>query len=336
MKPAPRLVVGFDGTTAPERLLKLIASGSVAGVVIFSRNLETTGQWLELQRTLRAAFRHHVPMIAVDQEGGLVQRLKPPKIPEVPALPPMGVLAPRLSSLQLQALGRGVGLQLAALGFNTNFAPVLDVHSRPENPIIGERAFGTTPDAVAMRALSYWRGLEDAGVRGCVKHFPGHGDTTVDSHIALPTVSRPVESLEAIEIAPFRAAIDAGVSLVMTAHVLYPALDPSHPATLSPAVIAGLLRHRLGFRGVVISDDLDMGAVPGRDDPRQLAAALDAAGVDLALVCRDLDLAEGLAAHLRCDGDTATRVHQLLNQLSEPRAVDEPAAIPRLDLEAFR
>lgn len=302
MSRPPRLVVGFEGTELPDGLRRLAARGRLAGVVIFGRNLVDTPAWVALQHELLGLFpvggAVSTPILAVDQEGGLVQRLRPPKIPEVGALPPMGEVAAALTSEAMGALGRAMGSELAALGFNVDFAPVLDVHSCPENPIIGARAFGTTPEAVISQALAWRAGLEAAGVVACGKHLPGHGDTRTDSHLELPVDPSPRSRLEAGAFAPFRAAIAAGMDLLMTAHVRYLALDPRWPATLSAAVLSDTVRGAWGYDGVLISDDLEMGALAELRDPDLLAERLDAATVDLALVCSDLTLAEALGEAL--------------------------------------
>ena len=178
------------------------------------------------------------------------------------------------------AVGRALGEELAALGIGWNFAPVLDVHTNPANPVIGNRAFGTTPEAVARQALAFWRGLRGAGLVGCGKHFPGHGDTRTDSHHELPVVAHDVDRLRAVELAPFAAAARAGMEAFMTAHVLYPALDPDRPATLSRRIATDLLRGELGFRGVLVSDDLGMKAVADRYPIEELAVGAIEAGVD--------------------------------------------------------
>jgi len=318
-KACPRLVVGFDGLTPPDQLIRLVRRGWVAGVVIFARNLESTRQWVDLQQSLVSLFVAGTPIIAVDQEGGLVQRLKAPRVPEVTTIPPMGRCASVLNSKQLEALGRVMGQHLSALGFNLDFAPVLDVHSRAANPIIGGRAFGTDAAEVAERALSWARGLASAGVLGCGKHFPGHGDTTSDSHLELPVVDRPIEALEAVELVPFRRAVEANIPMLMTAHVVYPSLDRQWPATLSEVIIPKILRAELGYDGVVISDDLDMKALDVWRDPRLLAQRLNAADVDLACVCRDLDLAEALGAELQGASEACQhRIRRLQLQLKVP------------------
>jgi len=181
-------------------------------------------------------------------------------------------------------VGRALGDELAALGIGWDFAPVLDVHTNPENPVIGNRAFGTTPVAAASHALAFWRGLRAAGLVGCGKHFPGHGDTRTDSHLELPVVDHGLDRLRRVELAPFAAAARAGVEAIMTAHVLFPALDSERPATLSRAILTGLLREELGFGGVIVSDDLGMKAVADRYPIDELAVMAVAAGADVLII----------------------------------------------------
>ncbi len=291
----PRLVIGFDGTDVPPRVARLAVDGALAGVVLFARNIVSSDQLRILVRDLIAAFPPGLPpLIAVDQEGGPVQRLKPPRIPEIAPVPPMRELAARLDPAAMQALGAAMGADLRAFGFNLDFAPVLDVDTNPANPIIGARAFGATPAHVVTHGLAFARGLAESGILACAKHFPGHGDTSLDSHTERPRVLHTRARLDAIELAPFKAAVDARIPMIMTAHVLYDALDPTTIATTSPVIVRELLRTTWGYDGLVISDDLDMVAAQGLS-PASLAAALTDADVDLALVGRDLDLAEALA-----------------------------------------
>jgi beta-N-acetylhexosaminidase len=182
------------------------------------------------------------------------------------------------------AVGHGLGDELAALGIGWNFAPVLDVHTNPTNPVIGNRAFGVTPAAVETHALAFWRGLRAAGVVGCGKHFPGHGDTKTDSHLDLPVVVHDQARLRAVELAPFAAAVAAGLSAIMTAHVLYPAWDARLPATLSSRISREILRGELGFAGLLVSDDLGMRAVADRWPIEELVVQSLLAGVDHFLV----------------------------------------------------
>jgi beta-N-acetylhexosaminidase len=174
---------------------------------------------------------------------------------------------------------------LRALGFDIDFAPVLDVHTNPANPIIGERAFGTDAEAASRRALAFARGLDEAGVLSCGKHFPGHGDTMTDSHLELPRIDHDWERLEKVELLPFQRAAAAGLPMIMTAHVVFAALDPARPATLSEPVVTGLLRKKLGYHGVIVSDDLDMKAIASHVGAGPAAVEAIRAGCDVLLLC---------------------------------------------------
>lgn len=273
--------VGFDGTEAPDYLLRWIGDGEVGSVMLFRPNIASPAQVAALVGTLRGAAPADAPLIvAIDQEGGLVQRLRAP-LTEWPDMLSVGNTGdPALT----ERLGRALGSELAALGIGWDFAPVLDVHTNPQNPVIGNRAFGTTPEAVALHALAFWRGLSAAGLIGSGKHFPGHGDTHADSHFTLPVVPHDIDRLRAVELAPFAAAARAGIESIMTAHVIYPALDRNWPATLSPRILTEILRGELGFTGVIVSDDLGMKAVADRYPIEEIAVNSIAAGADHLLI----------------------------------------------------
>jgi beta-N-acetylhexosaminidase len=275
------LSVGFEGTTAPSELLARIAASEVGGVMLFRPNIVDPVQLAALVGALRAAAPADAPLlVSIDQEGGSVQRLRAPAT----VWPPMLAVGAAGDPARTAAVGRAVGEELAAVGVTWNFAPVLDVHTNPANPVIGDRAFGTTPEAVGAQALAFWRGLRGAGLVGCGKHFPGHGDTRTDSHHDLPVVDHDLDRLRRVELAPFVAAARAGLEAIMTAHVLYPALDPSAPATLSRRIATDLLRGDVGFAGVLCSDDLGMKAVADRYPIEELAPGAIAAGVDHLLI----------------------------------------------------
>ncbi len=230
---------------------------------------------------LRGAAPDGAPLlVSIDQEGGLVQRVRAPAT----EWPPMLSVGAGGDPARTAAVGRALGEEMAALGIGWDFAPVLDVHTNPANPVIGNRAFGSDADAVTTHALAFWRGLRGAGLVGCGKHFPGHGDTRTDSHHELPVVAHDVERLRAVELAPFAAAARAGMEAIMTAHVMYPALDPDRPATLSRRIATDVLRGELGFRGVLVSDDLGMKAVADRYPIDELAVGAIAAGCDHLLI----------------------------------------------------
>jgi beta-N-acetylhexosaminidase len=309
------LWIGFAGPDPDDELRRTVAAGGCGAVVVFARNLVTRGGVTEVDAliALNDAVHGAAPpgapvLIAVDQEGGTVQRVRAPAT----RWPPMLSLD-RLPSDEDEAvaerLGAALGAELAAVGFDVDFAPVLDVHTRDTNPVIGERAFGRDPVAVARRGVAFTRGLTAAGVLACGKHFPGHGDTTADSHLELPVVDHPVERLEEVELVPFVRAVAAGIPMLMTAHVVYRALDPDLPATLSRAVVGDHLRRRLGYRGVIVSDDLDMKAIVDHFGIADAAILALAAGCDALLLCRD----EGHqreareAVIRRAESDTALR-----------------------------
>jgi beta-N-acetylhexosaminidase len=305
------LSVGFDGPTAPRELLARIAASEVGGVMLFRPNITAAGQVAALVTELRKASPPEAPLlVSIDQEGGLVQRLRG----VATEWPPMLAVGEAGDPSRTQQVGRALGEELAALGVGWDFAPVLDVHTNPANPVIGNRAFGVTPAAVAAHALAFWRGLRAAGVVGCGKHFPGHGDTRTDSHLELPVVDHDLARLRAVELAPFLAAARAGIDALMTAHVLYPALDPANPATLSRAILTDLLRGELAFRGVIVSDDLGMKAVADRWPIEELAVASIDAGADHLLVrepaARQVAAFEALVRAAETRADFRARVEE--------------------------
>lgn len=288
------LLGGFQGDTLPSAMRDALQAGQRAGVVLFKRNLPSLEATLSLNRELeQACSAGALPLIAVDEEGGRVQRLPPPAL----RIPPMRKLAERGDASLFERLGHAVGVQLGALGFNLNFAPLLDVDSNPHNPIIGDRAFGSDPARVIECARAYLAGLAAAGVLGCVKHFPGHGDTNQDSHLELPQVNTDREGLERVELAPFRALMPEAPS-AMTAHVVYAGLDAGVPASKSATICTTLLRDELGFAGVLFSDDLEMKALSAHDSVEHNAVACIAAGCDALLICEDLELQQRAHAAL--------------------------------------
>jgi len=273
--------VGFEGPQAPARLQARIARSEVGGVMLFRPNIESPAQVAALVQALRRASPANAPlMVSVDQEGGRVQRLRSP----LTVWPDMARVAAAGDVQRTRAVGRALGAELAALGISWNFAPVLDVHTNPQNPVIGNRSFGTRADVATDHALAFWRGLHDAGVLACGKHFPGHGDTQADSHLELPTVAQDEDRLRAVELAPFAAAARAGIEAMMTAHVVYPAWDPTLPATLSRRIAHGILRDELGFAGMLVSDDLGMRAVADRFPVEALVVEGLLAGIDHFLI----------------------------------------------------
>ena len=314
------LWIGYSGPVS-RALRRRLERGEVGATILFKRNLPIAAgadelcdldALVELTRDLHRSAPDGTPaLIAIDQEGGAVQRVRAPAT-RWPAMAALDRFAAPEDAALAEAVGRALGDELAALGLDIDFAPVLDVHTHPGNPIIGDRAFGTEAEAVARRALAFARGLDAAGVIACGKHFPGHGDTATDSHLELPRIDHGWDRLERVELLPFQRAAAAGLPMIMTAHVVFAALDPDRPATLSPEVVTGLLRGRLGYRGVVVSDDLDMRAIADHLGVGAAAVAAIRAGCDVVLVCKDEDhQAEAEAALIRgaeADGELRRRI----------------------------
>jgi len=288
-----RLVIGFHGHTVGDDLRNLIRDVRPAGFVLFARNVAEPAQVRELNRELNSLCDPHRPaLICVDQEGGRVQRVKAPAT----VWPPMRVVG-RARNLTAD-VSRALALELRAMGFNVNFAPVADVDSNPKNPVIGDRSFGNRAADVAAHVVAFVKAHQAVGVAACAKHFPGHGDTHLDSHHDLPVVEREDPQLREVELVPFRAAVAAGVASVMSSHVVYPAWDEDWPATLSARVIPRLLRGEMGYDGVVFSDDLEMKAVHGRWPAEKQVERATLAGVDVLLACHEAPLQEALFREL--------------------------------------
>ncbi|MDI1482365.1 beta-N-acetylhexosaminidase [Polyangium sp. y55x31] len=294
------IVGGFPGTTLPDAYAEALRAGLRGGAILFRRNVPDLATTHALCCAIRDAAEPDLPpFIGVDQEGGRVARLPSP----FPKLPPMRLLGELGDASFVRRVGRLLGERLAAIGFNLDFAPVLDVDSNPDNPIIGDRSFGREATRVAELAVAFGLGLEEASVLSCGKHFPGHGDTSVDSHVALPIVHHGMERLDAVELVPFRAAARAGLGTMMTAHVVVTSIDASVPATLSRAVCTDLLRSTVGFHGVLFSDDLEMAAVAAQYSVEASAVASIRAGCDVLLICSNMEWQERAHAALVAEAE---------------------------------
>jgi beta-N-acetylhexosaminidase len=281
------LVVGFSGPRLPDAIARALAAGHLGGVILFGRNLPSADAACALTSAVAThAAPEWPPFIGIDEEGGRVTRLPLP-LPRLPALRKLGEEG---SQEHVRKLGTALGGLLSALGINLDFAPVLDVDTNPDNPVIGDRSFGPDPHLVARFGAELAQGLLSSGVLPCGKHFPGHGDTSLDSHLELPYVRHPESRLRAVEFLPFLAAIRADIPALMTAHVVYDALDPEVPATLSDAIGQRLLRSELGFSGVLFSDDLEMQALSARMDIAESAERAVRAGCDALLICHRADV----------------------------------------------
>lgn len=254
----------------------------VRGACLFRQNMVDAAQLTRLTDALRDAMGAQA-LIALDQEGGAVVRAT-----WVPAPPSAMALGAANDPQLAREVGAAVARAVRALGFNWNFAPVLDLNNNPHNPVIAERSFGADPLLAARLGMAWMAGSESEGVACCVKHFPGHGDTHVDSHRDLPTVDKPLDELERFEFAPFRIAAqgaqgEQAASAVMTAHIVYPALDPAYPATMSRPILTGILRQRFGYEGVIITDGMDMHAIAHRYGPGEAAVNALVAGADMVM-----------------------------------------------------
>jgi beta-N-acetylhexosaminidase len=327
-------IVGFPGHSVPDDLRRLIAAFDLGGVIYFSRNVVEPRQVADLSREVAALARDWPLWISVDQEGGRVARLKRP-FTEWPAAATLGRSGDEALACRFAA---ALAAELRAVGITLDYAPVLDVHTNASNPVIGDRALSATADDVARLGASIVRTLERAGLAACGKHFPGHGDTSVDSHEDRPVVEHDRSRLDAVEFVPFRRAIDAGVALIMTAHVLVPSIDETRVASLSPVVVQKILKDALGFRGVVVTDDLGMKAVGADLSLGEASVAAIQAGCDAVLLCNSTvdEQVAAIEAIIRAaeSGDISSA--RLEDALTRQRRVKErfaqALAVPSLDV----
>ncbi|MFJ9642635.1 glycoside hydrolase family 3 protein [Streptomyces sp. NPDC101206] len=310
---------GFEGTTAPAWLLRRVAEG-LTSVGLFGRNVASPEQLAALTAQLRAE-RDDV-LVAIDEEGGDVTRLEVRGGSSFPGNLALGAVD---DTDLTRGVARELGRRLAECGVNLNWAPSADVNSNPDNPVIGVRSFGADTALAARHTAAYVEGLQAAGVAACTKHFPGHGDTSVDSHHALPRIDVDLETLAVRELVPFRAAIEAGTKAVMSAHILVPALDPTRPATLSPQVLTGLLRKELGYEGLIVTDGMEMNAIAGTYGIERGSVLAIAAGADA--ICVGGGLADE-ATVLRLRDALVAAVHE--GALPEERLADAAARVRAL------
>jgi beta-N-acetylhexosaminidase len=332
------IVSGFPGPELDAHTAHALEDGERGGVILFKRNIPS----VDAARAICADVLSRnalPPLIGVDQEGGRVARLPSPFL----KLPPMRRLARHGEEL-VRRSARLLGSELRAVGFNLDFSPVLDVDSNPKNPVIGDRAFSSDPEVVADLAVAFGLELQAAGVHACGKHFPGHGDTEKDSHFDLPRVSTPEAQLRGVELVPFAAAARAKIATMMTAHVVYDALDPDVPATLSPRIATDILRHELGFSGVLFSDDLEMRALSDRMPVGESAVSAILAGCDALLCCEKIDLAEAVLDALVHEAEksesfrarveaAAARMRELRTRITPEPGPGNPDAVAALETD---
>lgn len=291
------VVSGFYGTTLDENILKLIKEDKISGVILFNRNVKDSSTLLSLNNSLKESNKNNkLPLfISVDEEGGLVTRM-PEDIKRLPTNKYIGSLNNKDLSYKV---GEILGEQLSYFGFNMNFAPVLDINSNPNNPVIGDRSFGNNKDTVASLGTSTMKGIQSKNIISVVKHFPGHGDTSVDSHVNLPVVNYDINRLNSFEFVPFKTAIQNGADAVMVGHILLPKIDSKYPSSMSYEIVTNILRKDLGFNGLVVSDDMTMGAITENYSIEEASIKAINAGVDLLLVCQKYENTENVLKALK-------------------------------------
>jgi len=281
-----KFLVGFEGTTLPPELREWLKKG-LGGVAIYPRNFAGSKSLAALTGEIHAAAGRHV-LIGIDQEGGTRFSLPEP-FTQWPSPAELGKLG---DAEVVREIARAIGRELSAVGCNLDFAPMLDLHLNSASPVTQVRSFGAHPELVGRLGAAFLSGLGAAGVLGCAKHFPGHGDAQVDPHKDLPVFHGTAERLAKVDMIPFDAAIAMGAPTIMTAHILLPKIDADQPASLSRGVLTGILRERMGFRGLILADDLAMGAIAKRYAVGDAAVATFAAGADIAMLCHDISQVE--------------------------------------------
>ena len=281
------IIAGFDGITVNDELQSLILEKYIGGVILFSKNVESASQVVALNNEIKEINKvNKSPIfISVDEEGGLVSRM-PSEFKDIPTNSDIAKYDDEDLSYNI---GKVIGEEISSLGFNMDFAPVLDINSNPNNPVIGDRSFGDNEAIVSKLGIATMKGLKDSNVIASVKHFPGHGDTSVDSHVGLPVVEHDLERLKSFELVPFKKAIDAGADMVMVSHIMLPKIDEKEPATLSKTIITDILRKDMNYNGVVVTDDMTMGAIINNYDIGEAAVKSINAGVDIVMVCHQYE-----------------------------------------------
>ncbi|WP_407271898.1 beta-N-acetylhexosaminidase [Radiobacillus sp. PE A8.2] len=290
------VIAGVEGTSLQPNDEKLIKEYYVGGIIFYANNLVTHEQTRALiQDYKNQNSANPLPLfVSVDQEGGRITR-----IPGVEATPTNQQIGEKGDPDYAYNIGQKLGQQVKSVGFNVDFAPVLDINSNPNNPVIGDRSYGANASLVSKLGIQTMLGIQSQNIISVVKHFPGHGDTSVDSHVELPKVTKTLQELNKMELVPFKAAIDHGADVVMVAHILNPNLDEVYPASMSKNVITNILRQQLGFQGVVMTDDLTMGAIMNNFGIGEAAVQSIKAGSDVAIVAHDYNNVVEVIEHIK-------------------------------------
>lgn len=285
-----KLVTGLPGTEVTDEFIQLVKEHKVGNVILFARNIESPEQLRRLCQELQELILKETGIpafITIDQEGGITSRLGAPATVVPGAMGAAATGNPRYA----YESGRITGEELLACGVNFDLAPVMDVNSNPLNPVIGARSYGDDPEKAGIYGCEMMKGLGSAGVLSCLKHFPGHGDTAVDSHLGLPSIDKSLDELEKCELVPFRMAVAAGAPAVMTTHILFPQIEKNNvPATMSPTILQGILREKLGFKGLILSDCMMMDAIAKHYGTVKGTCAAAMAGVDMIFICHSNSL----------------------------------------------
>lgn len=324
------MIVGFEGTSLNEAIEKYIIDYKVGGLIFFSRNIESGEESFKLVNDMKTINKQNdIPLfISIDEEGGRVSRL-PKEFKKLPTAKTLGNIDEMKISFEY---GKIIASRLNSLGFNLDFAPVLDINSNPKNPVIGDRAFGDNEKTVSRNAIDTMKGIGSEGIISAVKHFPGHGDTSVDSHKALPIVFKTLEELKKMELIPFKKAVEKNVDSIMVAHILYKAIDEDYPATMSKEIINELLRKEMAFKGVVISDDMTMGAILENYSLERASLKFLQAGGDVLLICHGKDnpelvikaIEKAVEENVLSEDEIDEKVYRILQLKKQYNIDDEP------------
>ena len=308
------IMAGTDAIKVNEEVEELIRSYHVGGFIFYGNNIKNVKQALQLFNDIKQVNTQQksgIPLfMSVDEEGGRVSRMPSP-LTKIPSAKKMGAT---LNEQLVSQTGNVLGDQLQAFGLNMDYAPVLDVNSNPKNPVIGDRAYSSDANIVSEMGIAVMKGLQQRNIIPVVKHFPGHGDTSVDSHIGLPIVHHNIERLRQLELVPFKQAIAEGADAVMIAHILMPKIDKSAPSSFSPIIIHDLLREELGFTGVVISDDMTMGAITQHYDMGEAAVQFIQSGGNIVLVGHGIENIQSVAQALTNAVDKGEITSQMLDE----------------------
>ncbi|MFZ5967727.1 MAG: beta-N-acetylhexosaminidase [Bacillota bacterium] len=333
------VIVGLDGYTINEQTKAMIDTYHVGGFILYQDNIEDKNQLLELMNSLKAYnSKNKIPLfLSVDEEGGRVTRM-PKELKNLPTAKVIGKADQEALAFQV---GQALAEKIKIFGFNMNFAPVLDINNNPKNPVIGDRSFGTEPEVVKRLGISMMQGMQGEGVISVIKHFPGHGDTSVDSHVGLPRVDKNIEELRSFELIPFAEAVKNGADGVMVAHILFPQVDPQYPSSLSKRVVTDILRKELAFNGVIMTDDMTMGAIAENYGIGEAAVMAADAGNDIVLVGhsyeREIEVLNALKAAVESgklrEGKIDESVYRILLLKEKYRVAD--AGIEAVNVEAI-